>query len=97
MRKDALQHSRLFCSASLMRAWPCRQVGVAERFDASQNQEVTQFLDAIAQTPCIQYVHQLLVAKVCQDAHFNMTGCYTIHAFDLMVLLLTPALQHPGP
>lgn len=55
-----------------MRDWPCRQVGVAEHLDASQNQEVTQFLDAIAQTPCIQYVHQLLVAKVCQDPHFNL-------------------------
>lgn len=79
---------------------PCRQVGVAERLDASQNQEVTQFLDAIVQTPCIQYVHQLLVAKVCQDAHATVSGCYTIHdaiAFGLLVLLLPSALQHSGP
>ena len=82
-----------------MHVWPCRQVGVAERLDASQNQEVTQFLDAIVQTPCIQYVHQLLVAKVCQDAHLTMTGCYTIHdaiALYLMVLLFKAGLQHSG-
>ena len=75
-------------------------MGVAERLGASQNQEVTQFLDAIAQTPCIQYVHELLVAKVCQDAPSTMTGCNTIHnaiACDLMVVQMTSALQHSGP
>ena len=75
-------------------------MGVAERLDASQNQEVTRFLDAIAHTPCIQYVHQLLVAKVCQEAHSNMTGCSTMRnaiALDFMVLLMTPALQHLEP
>ncbi|KAL3133426.1 hypothetical protein ABBQ38_007293 [Trebouxia sp. C0009 RCD-2024] len=45
------------------------QVGQAEHLDSSQNQEVQQFLDAITQTTCLQYVHQILVAKVCQHVH----------------------------
>ncbi|KAL3148953.1 hypothetical protein ABBQ32_001811 [Trebouxia sp. C0010 RCD-2024] len=43
------------------------QVGETEHLDSSQNQEVQQFLDAITQTPCLRYVHQILVAKQLAD------------------------------
>ena len=39
------------------------QTGTAEHFSQSENREMTEFLDAVCQTPCMQYVHNLLVSK----------------------------------
>lgn len=39
------------------------QTGTAEHFSQAENREMTEFLDAVCQTPCVQYVHNLLVSK----------------------------------
>eukprot|EP00891_Asterochloris_glomerata_P001007 jgi/Astpho2/1007/e_gw1.00016.204.1_t len=36
------------------------QTGTAEHFSQAENREMTEFLDAVCQTPCVQYVHNLL-------------------------------------
>ena len=79
----------------------CRQVGKAEHLNASQNQEVQQFIDAVSQTPCVQYVHQLLVAKVGQGPQLCQKGlpqsicCHTSQILSLLVVASALQLQ-PG-
>lgn len=43
----------------------CRQAGTAERQGAQETQEVQQFLEAVVQTPCMQFAHKSLVDQVC--------------------------------
>ncbi len=59
----------------------CRQVGEAEHLSAAQNREVQQFLDGIVQTPCMQYLHQFLIAQVCNQRRKAFS--YTCNHFYL--------------
>ena len=49
------------------------QTGTAEHFSQAENREMTDFLDAVCQTPCVQYVRQQLY-----QMWFQVSSCKAV-------------------